>query len=695
MCININICVAQNMIVNGDFEDAARSNFTDAPNEFLDNNQHCNGHVTGWSSAYNSPDIKLATPHNGQNALNLFYFRDLNHNIDYNEGAFQTNLNIRAGKKYNLKFYLKSDNNAGLQIVLHKTSLQNQGNCHNPQINPGVSFYHQPSCPVGVPGTMCPDEYRQPTVGEVIIYREYKSYNVYTLVELTFIPTTDFVCIEFGSIENSSYTSSGNWVDDICLTEYCCEESKLLQNGTDNIGTNTLQSTRVYDYIKAGNNVDPNSSAGDVVHDHSTKLIFQAANKINLEPGFHVKDGSPFKANLLGCTSDFWLNLYYTVNNCYIEFFVEPCGGCGTFTYEWKDGNGNVLTADPAHPYLMPIGVITENKTYTVTVTENLTGRSYSESITVGPCGCLKPVGPPATNITICSAQDACQELGIARVPKMTYYWTASDPAAQSFISSANTSYTKVCIPEHYNNLSNLKIYLSITNECNDVVITQYSFACCSLPQVNTVNIDICNKSYYELGPQNWTNFYGYTFHWSATNQADLSLLSSQTISNPTITLNPNDPLPNFPLHYTLIGTNSCGNSFSQDYILEGTPQAPMMNSPISNGWCNYPNMPNIPCNPQYSNNAHELYLKLYINSSTVHITEIIIEIYDNSNSLVKSSTFNDVNGYNNLVNIDFSIPNINLDCIVHSYSYKIYFRRDCDIFPLFGFSASGGIQCY
>ena len=78
-----------------------------------------------------------------------------------------------------------------------------------------------------------------------------------------------------------------------------------------------------------------------------------------------------------------------------------------------------------------------------------------------------------------------------------------------------------------------------------------------------------------------------------------------------------------------------------------------------------------------------------------VHITEIIIEIYDNSNSLVKSSTFNDVNGYNNLVNIDFSIPNINLDCIVHSYSYKIYFRRDCDIFPLFGFSASGGIQCY
>ncbi|MDZ4757356.1 MAG: hypothetical protein SGJ10_04335 [Bacteroidota bacterium] len=250
-----------------------------------------------------------------------------------------------------------------------------------------------------------------------------------------------------------------------------------------------------------------------------------------------------------------------------------------------------------------------------------------------------------------------------------------------------------------------------VTNQCGVSVISIYSFDCCPIPQLSTVNIEICNKSFYQLGPQAFTflSTYGYIFQWTATNPTDLNYLSSTTIIDPSITLDPNNPLPTFPMHLYLTGTNACGVSFSQEYILDGNPQQPIVHY-ISPGYCwNASVQAYVSCNPFYHSSTQILELPYQLSDQTappltIEYKQLVVEVYNGGVLLGNPIIFNYddptmINQLNNNLtalakNNTYKLNTpINIDC-TKSIGVVIYYRRDCDIFPLLGFDYGNTTLC-
>jgi hypothetical protein len=80
-----------------------------------------------------------------------------------------------------------------------------------------------------------------------------------------------------------------------------CDASLLFENQTFT-GVNDVE--QASDFIRAGNNVDPNSTNGNVIVSSGAEVFFQAANEITLEPGFEANSGSLFVAYLDACSEN-------------------------------------------------------------------------------------------------------------------------------------------------------------------------------------------------------------------------------------------------------------------------------------------------------------------------------------------------------------------------------------------------------
>ncbi len=158
---------------------------------------------------------------------------------------------------------------------------------------------------------------------------------------------------------------------DACGIE-CCPDYEIFQN------TSYLPAfTSTKDYIKAGYGVLQDDPLGDVNVLTGQKITFQATNQITLYPGFKVQAGGEFAAKIGACNvSEPSVRITPTLKPCSHLLCATVCGSSTNYTLTWSDGLGSAqqIEVSPAVP-----------TTYTVTVRDNNTGKTASQSYTVVP----------------------------------------------------------------------------------------------------------------------------------------------------------------------------------------------------------------------------------------------------------------------------------------------------------------------
>ena len=149
------------------------------------------------------------------------------------------------------------------------------------------------------------------------------------------------------------------YIDDVVLMQpglnSCCPDHKLFQN------TNQLPNlTIMNNYIKAGNNVDPNYIQGPVVVQNGQNVTFQAGNQIILDPGFSTHPGAIFNAVIKPCTNIELcpVSISAFVPNAWvgcpgIDNFCIPTQGAEQWSFEvyarWGNSNDPSTYADQGY----------------------------------------------------------------------------------------------------------------------------------------------------------------------------------------------------------------------------------------------------------------------------------------------------------------------------------------------------------
>lgn len=135
-------------------------------------------------------------------------------------------------------------------------------------------------------------------------------------------------------------------VDDLSILKSCCEPYKIWQDITN------PRNTYVNNFIKAGENVDPNTASGKVIiQANSEPTRFEAGQHIELHPGFETEPGAKFLAEIKDCGEK---ELQLTITEvtpaaippnapdttCFKAFEAQACFGSGRYSYIWDNGFG-------------------------------------------------------------------------------------------------------------------------------------------------------------------------------------------------------------------------------------------------------------------------------------------------------------------------------------------------------------------
>jgi hypothetical protein len=149
-----------------------------------------------------------------------------------------------------------------------------------------------------------------------------------------------------------------------------CDPYKLFQN------TSNLPAYNRYNqYIRAGNNVDPGSTQGNVIVTSSQNVKFKAGQYISMEPGFSTQTGGVFDAEIFNVCVLEGQNIQVTDNLCSYTLTPITSGGTGNFSYLWNTGaTTSQITVNP-----------TVATNYSVTITDNCLGGYVTLQVTVTP----------------------------------------------------------------------------------------------------------------------------------------------------------------------------------------------------------------------------------------------------------------------------------------------------------------------
>lgn len=120
-------------------------------------------------------------------------------------------------------------------------------------------------------------------------------------------------------------------IDQFFVNVSCCKLREEYQNIVN------PPSTYRNDYIKAGEMIDMNRVQGKVIIDNQNTTVFQAKNKVLLEPGFEVINGSNFIAQIDLCTNlSTSIEIEQRKSTCEHEYIARVCYGSGFYSFQWN-----------------------------------------------------------------------------------------------------------------------------------------------------------------------------------------------------------------------------------------------------------------------------------------------------------------------------------------------------------------------
>lgn len=165
-------------------------------------------------------------------------------------------------------------------------------------------------------------------------------------------------------------------IDQFFVNVSCCKLREEYQNIVN------PPSTFRNDYIKAGEMIDLNRTQGKVIIDNQTTTIFQARNKVILEPGFEVINGSKFIAQIDLCTNlSTSIEIEQRKSTCEHEYIARVCNGSGFYSFSWNlDGMEAIDGTSDYRVKFKP----KSNHSVTLTVTDLATNTQTTKTVNLG-----------------------------------------------------------------------------------------------------------------------------------------------------------------------------------------------------------------------------------------------------------------------------------------------------------------------
>jgi len=300
--------------------------------------------VTGWKSSHGTAQInKTGCPtgenyvHSGNNSAFLS-FDSIN-----KEGIFQEH-SIKKDESFNVSLYARKYDYNSVVIIKFSNGLVNE----SPATPGGTSIIPTPPSEQQVVAVnVTSNNWNEFRVNEIIADDDYSQVWIYAINGTVII-------------------------DDFSISKSCCDPFKIWQNVIN------PPSTFVNNFIKAGKNIDPNQTAGEVLITTKNNLTkFQAGQRIDFLPGFKTLTGVKFEAVVKPCGETpftVFIDTLYGNTDCEVKFTAQACFGSGDYTFSW----GNFSSQDPTTTELIPLN---QNRWVTLTVVDNIFLDTITKSI--------------------------------------------------------------------------------------------------------------------------------------------------------------------------------------------------------------------------------------------------------------------------------------------------------------------------
>lgn len=308
------------------------------------------GLVDDWFASHGTPQINKLNcrtqesyVHSGERAVFMFF------DSTNKEGIFRS-FSVKKNESFTIRLFARVDLSVGAKVIVKLANgLKKEG------IDTGTVNIPVPGSSQLVISKTLSAEWEEVSAVEIVADNDYSQLWIYGMD---------------GHIV----------VDDVSTRVSCCEPYKIYQSLVN------PPSTFVNDYIIAGRNVTSLQPPGDVEvnnTDTSSPTIFQAGNRIDLEPGFTTQTDANFIARILPCAqtpiSIDITNVSDISDPCHSKYKAEACFGSGFYTYTWSEDVRSSIN-DPETKNIVN-GPEWFGKSISVTVTDNITNQKTTKSV--------------------------------------------------------------------------------------------------------------------------------------------------------------------------------------------------------------------------------------------------------------------------------------------------------------------------